>query len=375
MQPIYVYPGSFCPPTYGHAHIVAKTAELFGQVIVVCSRDEDKDDNWFSMEDCVQMWKAYNLPAGATVMTLPQFKAMKYEPNRLVMVRGIRDDRDFDHEKKVLFYNRDKYGIDKYLYITSDPEFAGISSSRARECARELELMNLSKLVAPLVVTRLLKYALHLDDLFMVVGRPGAGKSTFLKKMLALDPRNAWINTDVINEELRPMIREHFGTDDLVRVAMEKETELADLVGKLWLKKLSERLAQVATGQRALVEVPYGLEPGKSIFRFLGGHVLYVGCRNKKMNLERVLQRGTPEHVPFIDRIPGWNDSRRIATQERLLLLKVESSGSPEGLEREAIRLNNWLERRDCNDGYLCSFVDWSPDCRLSLAEQGDGGA
>ena len=183
MKPIYVYPGSFCPPTYGHVSIVVKSAELLPEVIILCSNNQDKSDRWFSEDECAEMWNAYSLPPNVRIITFSQFIREDISGESIVMIRGIRNESDLDEEKKVALFNKTHFNIDKFFYIFGDKETEDISSSRARQSAVDLDFMELALCVAPLVVTRLLEKVLQAKEVFMVVGPPGAGKSTLLQSL------------------------------------------------------------------------------------------------------------------------------------------------------------------------------------------------
>ena len=161
MKSVYIYPGSFCPPTFGHLHVVQKAAEICDHLIILCSVNENKGGQLFSPEECAELWQAYNLPKGTEVTTLEKIRAKEIDFRQIVMVRGIRDDNDFEHEKKVLFDNYIGLGIDKYIYLVGDPEFREISSSEARRLAKLENSVELKKFLAPPVIEALLKKTTH----------------------------------------------------------------------------------------------------------------------------------------------------------------------------------------------------------------------
>ena len=76
MKPIYVYPGTFCPPTYGHLRIVQRSADLFDRVLILCSVNSAKNANWFTPEECRDFWLAYDLPDNVTVSTVCCWKML-----------------------------------------------------------------------------------------------------------------------------------------------------------------------------------------------------------------------------------------------------------------------------------------------------------
>ena len=336
MNSSYVFPGTFSPPTYGHLDIVRRAAALFPQVLVICSENPDKIGRcWFSPGECADMWCTYQLPSNVRVTTLDAFKATKPDLRQVVMIRGIRNEDDFEHEKQVTFYNRQEFGIDKYFYLLNAAEFAGVSSSRARTAAQSLSLAEFPELVSPLVVSRLLEEALSLKNVFLVVGKPGGGKSTFLRLLQQLNPLNLPVSTDYFSQQLQPLISQAFPGEDPIAVALNKAEELQRIIGPAWLKLASSAIGRAPAGANVLVEAAYGLMPDKRLQRFFGGKVIFVGCDDTQ-HYQRVSDRGTPQLSSFVEAIPGLKQSREIAQAEKLELLEINTAGSLGELEDQA---------------------------------------
>lgn len=159
MEGIYaVYPGTFCPPHRGHFNIVEKLVEIFGKVHIVCSRNPDKEGKEiFSPQECKELWNLYNLPAGAEVVTFEEFIRKGIDFGQIVMVRGARDDRDFEYEKRIMMKNFKEFGIDKFFVIVSDERFREISSTLARELAKEEKMEELCDIATPAIAERLIE--------------------------------------------------------------------------------------------------------------------------------------------------------------------------------------------------------------------------
>jgi len=346
VKPIYVYPASFCPPTFGHLHTVVKAAELFPNVTLVCSVNQTKNGAWFSPDESKTLWSTYSLPSNTNVLTFDELSHQGLEMSSFVMVRGIRDENDAEYEKKVMLFNKERFGIEKYVYLFSGEQFRHISSSKVRDAALRVDLEELSGYVSPLVVSKLLEKTLGINHLFMVVGKPGSGKSTFLKALVKKDPNNVWVNTDDFNHRLRPLLVSAFGREDLVTVALTREEELKKVIAKPWMSLLEEALKSQPKESNVFVEVPFGMQPDKTMFRFLGGKVIYVGCDDKETT-SRIIARGTPQHLAFASRIPDLAETKEMAKKHHLCLFCAKTNGSLSALESRVERFNLWLNKEE----------------------------
>lgn len=343
MNTIFVYPGSFSPPTYGHLDIVRQTAVIAPNLIIVCSVNEDKS-SLFTPEEAKNLWSSYELPypysyTNIKIMTLAEFIAAGIDPAKIIMVRGIRDSQDFDYEKQVAFQNRNSFGLNKFLYIMSGPEFESVSSTAARRAAAEMRLADLRKLVSARVATAILEKTLNVRNLVLVAGRPGSGKSTFLRHLAAFDIRNIHINTDEFNRELAPLLRQVFQEKDPIKVALEKEKELKAAIAKPWMEMLAKALRASPPESNVFVENPYAFKPGMDLYKLLGGKTLYFDCGEGAENERRLKERGTPHLNPFIAAIPDWLETERLAEEERLEIFRMDTSGSLTQLKKKAGQL------------------------------------
>ena len=352
METQYIFPGSYCPPTYGHFGVIKKVAKMVPSLTIICSTSQKKEAaRWFSEEECLEMWKGYKLPANVTVTTFEKFKNSAFAKESIVMVRGMRTEADFKEEKEVMLDNLKNFGIDKFFYFWSDCDLSAISSTFARQKAEELDLDELSKVVAPLVVTKLLEKVLGLKNLFLVVGKPGSGKSTFLNFATENSSDLFHINTDSFNQQLKPLLHKTFPGRDLVEVAKNDLEELKKAIGQEWLVLLQNSLHQLAhSGKKhVFVEVPYALAPEYKLYNLIGGKVIYFGCEETD-NQQRVLNRGTPEHLDFIQIIPGKEASAEIALNEKLQISLIDTCCPLLEMQSRALEFANSLEKGELNE-------------------------
>ena len=181
----------------------------------------------------------------------------------------------------------------------------------------------------------------------MAVGKPGAGKSTFLRTLAGMDSSCHFIDTDRFADLLAPQIENLFPGKDIVNLALNDERRLAEAIGPAWIELLKTALRRIPKNSYAFLEIPYGLMAEKRMYRFIGGRIIYFGCSNDKINLERNLARDTPQYIPFIDRIPGKTETENIARENRFELICVDTSGALAETKQRATDLLDRIRRRD----------------------------
>ncbi len=158
METIYIYPGTFCPPQYGHVAIAKEAAEVFGHITVICSVNPVKEGKMpFDPEECKAMWLSYDLNKNIDVVTFDEFFKTRDTAATKIMVRGIRNDNDIKFENSVILDNYKKLGIRHYHYILSQPAFMGMSSTKARIAAKAGDLTELERLVNPDTAAKMLE--------------------------------------------------------------------------------------------------------------------------------------------------------------------------------------------------------------------------
>lgn len=145
---MYIYPGTFCPPHYGHIAVAKEAVAVFGKITVICSVNPVKEGKMpFDPKECKKMWKSYDLGKNIDVVTLDEFLANRDNSVTTIMIRGIRNDNDIKYENSVILYNCENYGVRHYHYILSRKEFENMSSTKARLAAKSGDLAELEKLV------------------------------------------------------------------------------------------------------------------------------------------------------------------------------------------------------------------------------------
>ncbi len=336
-KPKAVFPGSFCPPTYGHLEIVKRACKILGSTTIICSRDGSKD-YLFTPEECKKLWLSYDLPKDVRVLTFDEFSAGGIKGEELIMVRGMRSEADFKHEKAVMEQNYADYRIRDYQYLLANEGMETISASRTRAAAEKLDLIALSQMASPMVVTALLEKILDINNLFLVVGKPGSGKSTFLRELCNKDPKNSWIETDTLSRELKQLLKTHFKDQDLTKMAVERPNDITNVIAEPWLRLLSEELAKTKGTTNVFVEVGYGLTPGKGLYKYLGGKVILISADDKTRHSRLgVINKLHLEALGEL--IPDTADSHKIAKSNHLQMTEVVLDGNLAQTKKESVHL------------------------------------
>ncbi|MHA8109986.1 pantetheine-phosphate adenylyltransferase [Lactobacillaceae bacterium Melli_B4] len=129
-----IFPGSFDPITNGHLDIIKRTSHIFDELVVVVGNNNQKQ-NWISVEQRIQLIEQ-------SVSTLDNVSVMATngliidlfdQLNADALIRGVRNNSDFDAEKSLATFNRQLNHQAETLLVPTKPEFEAISSSRIRE--------------------------------------------------------------------------------------------------------------------------------------------------------------------------------------------------------------------------------------------------
>lgn len=127
-------PGSFDPPTSGHADVIGRVVELFDRVVVSVI-DNPSKRAMFSVPERIALIEEIH---GSDV-EVTSFGGLLVEHAREigadVVVKGLRTVEDYEYEKQMAQMNRHMTGVET-LFIPTRPEFGFISSSLVKEIAR-----------------------------------------------------------------------------------------------------------------------------------------------------------------------------------------------------------------------------------------------
>lgn len=137
-QRIGIFPGSFDPITYGHLDLIARSARLFDEVIVLVAINTSKS-HLFSPQERIQLVKqTVSKMENVRVEQLrDELVANYYQKSQAVaLIRGLRNTIDFEYEYNIHSLNQGQdQGLETVLLYASEP-YRAISSSMIKEIAQ-----------------------------------------------------------------------------------------------------------------------------------------------------------------------------------------------------------------------------------------------
>ncbi len=154
MTRIAIYPGSFDPPTRGHADLIRRSLALADRVIVAVATNSAKQP-LFTVEERLALLRA--TVGDDPRIALETFDGLLVEFARRVgasmVVRGLRAVSDFEYEFQMALMNRQLHPGLETVFLVPALDLTYLSSSLVREVARYGG--DVSALVAPAVAQAL----------------------------------------------------------------------------------------------------------------------------------------------------------------------------------------------------------------------------
>lgn len=127
-------PGSFDPPTNGHADVIERVVAAFDRVVVTVI-DNPAKNSMFSASERVEM--LIEIHGDAIEVTTSSGLLVDHvrEIGADVVVKGLRTVDDYEYENQMAQMNRHLTGMET-VFMPTKPEFSFISSSLVKEVAR-----------------------------------------------------------------------------------------------------------------------------------------------------------------------------------------------------------------------------------------------
>ncbi|WP_185859077.1 pantetheine-phosphate adenylyltransferase [Blattabacterium cuenoti] len=138
-EKIAVFPGSFDPITLGHYDIIIRSLNLFDKIIIAIGKNFEKK-NMFSLKKRKEWIRKTFLDfSHKHKIEIESFNGLTIsfciKKKAKFLLRGIRNQFDFEFEKDILFANKklDKKDIIETVYFLSSYENSHISSYIVRD--------------------------------------------------------------------------------------------------------------------------------------------------------------------------------------------------------------------------------------------------
>lgn len=129
-----IYPGSFDPFTNGHLDIVKKSANLFKEVYVVIGVNANKERAFDSekMKNAIEK-TLKDLNINNVVVAAYEGLVAQYAKTHNIkyMIRGLRNNMDYNYEENIAEVNKLIYPDMEYVYFRADN--VAVSSSMVKE--------------------------------------------------------------------------------------------------------------------------------------------------------------------------------------------------------------------------------------------------
>ena len=132
MKKIAVFPGSFDPFTKGHEDVVNKSIELFDEVVIGIGVNSSKK-YFFDLDKRVKHIESLFENKKIKVLTYQKLTVdFCKDINANFIVRGLRDNKDFEYEKSIAHMNTEISNIQTIFLLTAQ-NYGAINSSIVRE--------------------------------------------------------------------------------------------------------------------------------------------------------------------------------------------------------------------------------------------------
>ncbi|HET8738844.1 MAG TPA: pantetheine-phosphate adenylyltransferase [Acidimicrobiia bacterium] len=127
-------PGSFDPPTNGHADVIGRVIPLFDRVVVAVIDNPSKKSMFTPDERARMLSELFGDDIEVT-----SFNGLLVDHVREVgadtVIKGLRTVEDYEYETQMAQMNHHMTGMET-LFVATRPQFRFISSSLVKEIAR-----------------------------------------------------------------------------------------------------------------------------------------------------------------------------------------------------------------------------------------------
>ena len=131
-----LFAGSFDPYTIGHHSLVERALQMFDKVVIAVGCNSEKGGCATVDERVANIAACYD---GNSRVEVCSYSGLTMDFAREigadVLLRGVRNIKDFEYERELADVNKQIGGIDTVLLV-SEPGYSSVSSSVVRELMR-----------------------------------------------------------------------------------------------------------------------------------------------------------------------------------------------------------------------------------------------
>jgi pantetheine-phosphate adenylyltransferase len=126
-----IYAGSFDPITNGHLWLIKEALTMFDELIIVIASNADKKYMFSTIEREKIIAKLTKQDSNIKIVHLNDYLLVDYanEINVKYLVRGLRNQTDFEYEKRMLNVNNNIDNTIKTIFLIPPSEYTDISSN------------------------------------------------------------------------------------------------------------------------------------------------------------------------------------------------------------------------------------------------------
>lgn len=136
-----LYPGSFDPVTFGHVDIVRRTRHFVDKLVIAIGTHHAKEP-LFSVDERVTLARDVVKPVAEEIglsFDVTTYDGLTVDAARAagasIIVRGLRDAGDFDHEMQMAGMNQALAPEIETVFLASSPNSRHIAASLVRQIA------------------------------------------------------------------------------------------------------------------------------------------------------------------------------------------------------------------------------------------------
>lgn len=136
-----LYPGSFDPVTFGHVDIVRRAAHLVDKLVIAVGTHHDKHP-MFTTQERVKLASEVLGPVAEQIgleLDVTSYGNLTVDAAKdagaTVVIRGLRDAGDFDHEMQMAGMNQALAPEIETVFLASSPDSRHIAASLVRQIA------------------------------------------------------------------------------------------------------------------------------------------------------------------------------------------------------------------------------------------------